>query len=109
MSDIIKKTILAGLGILSLSREKAEEITKDLIKRGELAKTEEAKFIKDLMEKSRLEVEKKIEKIVEKTLTKLDIPTRKELNVLKEKVNKLTKQSKQTQKSSSDVGRPGII
>jgi len=97
MSDIIKKTILAGLGILSLSREKAEEIAKDLIKRGELAKTEEAKFIKDLMaraEKSRLEVEKKIEKIVEKTLAKLDIPTRKELNALKEKVNKLTKQSK---------------
>ena len=97
MSDLIKKTILTGLGVLSLSREKAEKISKDLINRGELAKTEEAKFVKDLMEraeKSRVEVEKKIEKVVEKTLAKLDIPTRKELNALKEKVNKLTKQSK---------------
>jgi len=97
MSDIIKKTILAGLGVLSLSREKAEEITKDLVKRGEVAKTEEAKFVKDLMEKaekSRVEVEKKIEKVVEKTLAKLNIPTRKELDALEKKVNKLAKESK---------------
>ena len=97
MSDLVKKTILAGLGVLSISREKAEKITKDLVKRGELAKTEEAKFIKDLMEqaeKNKIEVEKKIEKVVEKTLTRLNIPTRKEINDLKEKVNKLVKKSK---------------
>jgi poly(hydroxyalkanoate) granule-associated protein len=94
MSDLIKQTILAGLGAISLSREKAEEITNDLIKRGELAKTEEAKFVKNLMErveKNRSEMEKKTEKIVEKTLEKLNIPTRKELNDLKAKIDKLTK------------------
>ena len=97
MQNLIKKTILAGLGVLSLSHEKAEEIVKDLIKRGEVAETEEAKFVKDLTkqaEKNRVEIETKIKKMVEKTLTKLDIPTRKELNELKEKVNKLTKQLK---------------
>ena len=79
---------------MSLTKEKAEEITKDLIKRGEVAKTEEAKFVKDLMEraeKNRVEVEKKIEKIVEKTLIKMNVPTRKELDVLKAKVDKLSK------------------
>jgi polyhydroxyalkanoate synthesis regulator phasin len=97
MSDLIKKTILAGLGALSLSREKAEKLAKDLVKRGELAKTEEAKFVKDLIkraEKNRAEVEKKIEKVVEKSLAKLNIPTRKEFNILKEKVDKLVKKSK---------------
>ena len=90
MSDLIKKTILVGLGALSLTREKAEEITKDLIKRGEVAKIEEAKFVKDLMkraEKSRVE----IEKIIEKTLVKLNVPTRKEFDALKTKINKLSK------------------
>ena len=94
MSDLIKKTILAGLGVLSLTRKKAEEITKDLVKRGELAKTEEANFVKDLMkraEKSRVEAEKKIEGIVEKTLIKLNIPTRKEFDTLKAKIDKLSK------------------
>jgi poly(hydroxyalkanoate) granule-associated protein len=94
MSDLIKKTILAGLGALSLTREKAEEITKDLVRRGEVAKTDEAKFVKDLIkraEKNKGEVEKKIEKIVEKTLIKLNVPTRKELDALRARVDKLSK------------------
>jgi len=94
MSDLIKKTILVGLGALVLTREKAEKLAKDLVKRGELAKTEEAKFVKDLMkkaEKGRVEAEKRIEKIVEKTLIKLNIPTRKELDALKAKIDKLSR------------------
>ncbi|HQJ21668.1 MAG TPA: phasin family protein [Bacteroidales bacterium] len=94
MSELIKKTILAGLGAISLTREKAEEIAKDLINRGELAKNEEAKFIKDLLdiaEKNRSKLEEKIEDVVEKTLTRLDIPTRKEINELREEINRLSK------------------
>jgi len=94
MSDLIKKTILVGFGALVLTREKAEKLAKDLVKRGELAKTEEAKFVKDLMkkaEKGRVEAEKRIEKIVEKTLIKLNIPTRKELDALKAKIDKLSR------------------
>ncbi|MCK5019510.1 MAG: hypothetical protein KAS32_20795 [Candidatus Peribacteraceae bacterium] len=93
MSDlIIKKAILAGLGALSLTRGKAEEIAKDLIKQGELAKTGEAKFVKDLMgwaEESKVAVEKKVEVVVKKVLPKLDVPTRKEFNELKAKVASL--------------------
>lgn len=97
MADLIKKMILAGLGALSLTREKAEEISRDLIKRGELAKTDEAKFVRDLMdlvEKNRAGMEEKIEKAVEKAMEKLDIPSRKEINALKEEINKLTKKDK---------------
>ncbi len=97
MSNLIKKTIFAGLGILSLSREKAEELAKELIKQGELAKTDEAKFVKDLMkrvEKNKAEVEKKTEEVVTKTVEKLNVPTRKELNDLKTSVDKLTKKLK---------------
>lgn len=97
MTDLIKKTILAGLGALSLTREKAEEISRDLIKRGELAKTDEAKFVRDLMdlvEKNRAGMEEKIEKAVEKAMAKLDIPSRKEINALKEEISKLTKKDK---------------
>ncbi len=94
MPELIKKAILASLGVLSLTREKAKKLAEDLVKRGELAKTEESEFVKDLItqvEKSKVEVEKKIEKIVEKTLKKLNIPTRKELDTLKAKVDKLVK------------------
>jgi len=94
MSDVIKNAVLAGLGILSLTHEKAECLAKDLIKKGELSETEEAKFIKDLMERAEkysVEAEKKIEKTVEKTLNKLNIPSHKDLEEIKDKLDKLSK------------------
>lgn len=96
MSDLIKKTILAVVGAMALTREKAEEITQDLIKRGEVAKSDEAKFARELMdlaEKNMAGMEEKIEKVVAKVLEKLDIPSRKELNDLKEEIKKLNKKS----------------
>ena len=94
MTDLIKNTILSGLGILSLTYEKAEDLAKDLIKKGDLSETGKTKFIKDLMEKAEkysVETEKKIEKTVEKTLKKLNIPSRKDLEEIKEKLDKLSK------------------
>ena len=94
MTDLIKNTVLAGLGVLSLTYEKAENLAKDLIKKGELSETEEAKFIKDLMEKAEKtgsEVKQRIEKTVRETLKKLNIPTRKDLDEIKEKLDELSK------------------
>ena len=94
MSDLIKSVVLASLGVLSLTREKAENLAKDLIRKGELSETEEAKFVKDLMKKAEKaggEIEEKIEKTVGKTLKKLNIPTRKDLDEIKQKLDKLSK------------------
>ena len=97
MSDLFKKTFLAGLGAMSLTREKAQEITNDLIRRGELAKTDEAKFIRDLLdlaEKNKTGLEEKIEKGIERVMAKFDIPTRKEIDELKAEIAKLSKKVK---------------
>jgi len=94
MSDLIKKTVLAGLGFMSFSLEKAEELANTMIKKGEMSKTEGAEFVKDLMdqvEKNKDEIERKIGLIVEKTLEKLNVPTRKELNELKASIDNLKK------------------
>jgi len=94
MSDLIKNVVLTSLGVLSLTREKAENLAKDLIRKGELSETEEAKFVKDLMKKAEKaggEIEEKIEKTVRKTLKKLNIPTRKDLDEIKQKLDKLSK------------------
>lgn len=99
MSDLIKKTILAVLGAVELTREKAEEIAKDLISKGEVAKTDEAKFVRELMdyaEKSKAGLEERIERTVARIMAKLEIPTRKEINDLKEEIRKLNKKGKGT-------------
>lgn len=53
MSKIIRNAYMASLGVAVLTYEKAERITNELIKKGELAKEKQHKFTQKLMEKSR--------------------------------------------------------
>ena len=48
MADIFEKTLLAGLGLFDLTREKAEKLVNDLIKRGELSQSDKAKAVKEI-------------------------------------------------------------
>jgi len=66
----------------------------DLVKRGEIAKSDGAKIVKGLLKKAEEEkkvLEGKIEEKVRKSLKKLDIPTKKEVEELKKKVAELSK------------------
>jgi len=94
MAGIIKKIGLAGLGLLSITKAKAQEIVNELVKKGDVSKTEGAKLVKDLLEKAEEDkkfLEEKMEKAAKRILKKLDVPTRKEINELKKKIDKLTK------------------
>ena len=94
MSNLIKKTILAGLGIASLTKEKAEKLVKDLIKEGEVSEGEGSKMVKELLEKvedNKNTIEKQVEKTVHGVLKKLNVPSRKDIVGLNSKIEKLDK------------------
>ncbi len=94
MSNLIKKTILTGLGVASLTKEKAEKLVEDLIKEGEVSEGEGSKFVKDLLEKAennRKTMEKQVEKTVHNVLKKINIPSRKDIMGLNSKIEKLDK------------------
>ncbi len=94
MSNIINKAILAGLGALSLTREKVEEVVDDLVKRGEISLDEKQGVLTDLIkaaEKRKDEAQEFIRKEVQKVLEALDIPTRQEVNALREEIEQLRK------------------
>lgn len=94
MFDFIKKTMLVGVGLAAVTREKIEEIVGELVKKGELSEKEGKEMVDELVEKSKgvkKDLEKKVEKIVADTLKKLNIPTRDELVELKKKIDKLEK------------------
>ncbi|MFW5888403.1 MAG: phasin-related domain-containing protein, partial [Patescibacteria group bacterium] len=46
MDNLIKKTTMAGLGLLDYSRERIENFAEELVERGELSKSEESEFVK---------------------------------------------------------------
>ncbi|GIW21943.1 MAG: hypothetical protein KatS3mg068_0950 [Candidatus Sericytochromatia bacterium] len=51
IESLIKKVLLSGVGLASLTQEKVEQIVNELVKRGELDESEKAKFVKDLISK----------------------------------------------------------
>ncbi len=48
MKTNLEKSLLMGIGLLSMTREKAENIVNDLIKRGELEKGQGEKWVDQL-------------------------------------------------------------
>jgi len=92
MKDIINKAFLAGLGAISLTREKLESFIEELVKQGEISRGDKPGIISNLykeMEKRRDDLKAFIRKEVKKILKGLDIPTREEVDALKEEMERM--------------------
>jgi len=94
MERIIERMLLAGLGAFTLTKEKAEEIVEELVKRGEITKKDRAEFMKKLLKRSkdtRVEIEKIVDKGITNVLNELNIATKSDLNALMKKIDELAK------------------
>lgn len=92
MFKLGRKTFLAGLGMLSLTKERANEIAQELIKKGELSQSESKEFVIDLLDKAEKEKDKLLEKIrpeIEKSLEKMNFASKKYLDNLEKKIDEL--------------------
>ncbi|MBN2030856.1 phasin family protein [bacterium] len=95
MSDIIEKSLYIGLGILTITKEKAEQVINELVDKGKIKREESSKAIKDLIAKAEEEkkiLSHKIETGIENALTKLNIATKKDLETINKKLDKIIKQ-----------------
>ena len=92
--DIFKKTVLFGLGVFDLTKEKAEKIVDEMIKRGEMSQSDKAKAVKELLKghDERMEkLKKKIDESVEKVTAKVKGKEKEELAKLHQKMDELAK------------------
>ena len=92
MLDFIKKTIFIGAGLASMTAEKVEEAVAEIVKKGELSEKQGRELVKDLLDKSskaRKDLTERIEKTIQDALEKLKIPTRKEIDELKARIERL--------------------
>jgi polyhydroxyalkanoate synthesis regulator phasin len=94
MFETFDKLMLAGLGAMSMTREKAEEIFDEYVEKGKAERKNRDSFVKDLLdraEKSRKEMEKTISEQVEKALIKQPIATKDDIKRLEDKLDQLLK------------------
>jgi polyhydroxyalkanoate synthesis regulator phasin len=97
--DLIRNAILAGFGI----QEMIKEFLDELVKKGELSESQGAKLFKKWTEKAGKtseQLSKNISEMLTKTLEKMNLPTKedierlnKELQSLSERIKKLEGQS----------------
>ena len=94
MFDLIKKTMLTGIGLALKTKDEVENLAEELIKQGKLSETEGRKFLEELRDKyedSQKKLEKRVEKTVKELLKKADLVTADELNALKKEIRELKK------------------
>ncbi len=89
MFEIIRKALMAGLGM----QAKVKEFIDELVKQGELSETQGARLIRewsDKADKTGKDLSKSIVDLVEKLLEKMNIPTRDEVEKLQREVESLS-------------------
>lgn len=94
MFETLDKMMLAGLGAISMTRDRAEKIFDEYVSRGQMEKENRTGFVKAVMDaadKNRDELEKLIAKQVRETVEHLNLPTRDDIQRLEQKIDALLK------------------
>jgi len=92
MLDSIHKMFLAGVGLAAMTKEKIDEHIKELVEKGKLTEKEGREMADDMLRKSKQakeDLEKQVEKTVQQTLETLQIPSKKEVEELAARIEKL--------------------
>lgn len=95
MKELARKAFTLGLGAIALTKEAAEKLVNELVKKGELGQEEARDLVDDLLErgkKEREEVQKVIRQEMTRVLGELNVPSRDDLLRLEEKVDRLLHQ-----------------
>ncbi len=99
INEIIHKTLMVGIGV----PEKIKELVDELVKKGELSESQGARLVKECSEKvsrSGEDISKAITDIINKTLEKMNIPARDEVEELKKKLRTLSTRVKKLEDAS---------
>ena len=94
MSEMLRKMGLFGIGVISLTQEKIEEFSNEMIKKGELSREEGKKFVKEVLfekEKQLKDLEDRINDKVKETLDKSGVVMKSDIDALEKKIEKLEK------------------
>jgi len=94
MFETVDKIMSAGLGVLSMSRERAEKIFDELVSRGQAQRADRKTFVRDLTDrakKTREDFTRLVDEGIDKAVAKLDLAKRSDIERLEKKLNNLLK------------------
>jgi polyhydroxyalkanoate synthesis regulator phasin len=92
MLDLVKKSVLTGIGLALKTKDEVEDLVKELQKKGEMSETEGRKFLDDVQKRydeTQEKLEKRVEDAVKDFLRRTKIVTTDELKELKKEIREL--------------------
>jgi polyhydroxyalkanoate synthesis repressor PhaR len=92
--EYTKRSIMAGLGAISAAEDEIEKAVRRFTEKGLVSEDEAKKILKDFLssvEKSKLNIDRKIEESIVKVFNSFNLPTRKELRNLSKKFAEMEK------------------
>jgi polyhydroxyalkanoate synthesis regulator phasin len=101
MANILEKTLLIGLGVFTLTREKVREAVNELVEEEGVAPEEAQKLADALVAKGEKEREE-LRDMIRQEMRRVKPVTRQEFEALKQKVDDLADEFDQGQSGSAD-------
>ena len=92
MIELVKKGIYTGIGLMSLTKDKVEEVAQEFVEKGKMSKQEGEKFVGDLLkrsEESKQDLKKQVEKSVNSLVGKMDLATKSDVAALRKELAKI--------------------
>jgi poly(hydroxyalkanoate) granule-associated protein len=94
MMEMIRRMFLATIGAAVIAQEEVEALVNRLVERGEIAEKDGKKLINEMMAKRKsqtTDVGEEISKNVESVLSRMNIPSKADVDALGQKINALSK------------------
>jgi polyhydroxyalkanoate synthesis regulator phasin len=92
MFETLDRLMLAGLGALTMTRERAETMFDEMVNKGQATRETRTGFVKDVMdsaEKTRLELQRLVSDQVRQTVNNLHLATKDDIERLELKIDQL--------------------
>ncbi len=109
MLDLMKKAVLTGIGVASLTKEKVEEIAKDFAEKGKMSEQEGEKFVSDLLKKSeesRQALMAQVEKMVGTAVGSMNLAKVSDIDAVKQELAELRLELEALKKENMETGTP---
>jgi polyhydroxyalkanoate synthesis regulator phasin len=95
MFETLDKLMLAGLGAMSMTKERAEQIFDEYVEKGRATRDQKPGFVRDLLdqaERARRDMEKMIAEQVRKAIDQTNLATKDDVICLSEKLDQISLQ-----------------
>ena len=104
MIDQIKRMMLTGVGLAVMTKDKVEELGRDLAEQAKLGESEGREFVANLMKQSesaRGEFETRVNALVKKAVDRLNLAHKEEVTKLQARVDALEAELKKHEGAAS--------